>query len=290
MKHSAFFSRLLSTQALRLASLSLLAFSTSVAAAPPVPTLSTPYNGATNVSKSNVKFSWSSAGATNYRLVISQNSSFSGFRDLNGSSTCDSTCFTTATSSTSYYKNMDLAGKTYYWKVRANNSTGASSFSGYRYFTTAGSALSAKVDAFVNTWNGRGTDFDGVYGYQCVDLMRRYAQDVLGLSNGGRSELPTGSDKSAYSIFTNASSSRFTRIYNSLTAVPQKGDIIFWKKSSSNGNYGHVAIFIQGDARSFTSIDQNWGAGANTTTGLPAKIVPHDYTSSGGVVGWLRLK
>ena len=95
-------------------------------------------SGATNVSQSNVRFSWYSSGATSYRLVISQNSSFSGFRDVNGSSTCDSTCFTTATSSTSYTKSMDLAGKTYYWKVRANNSSGASLFSGYRTFTTAG--------------------------------------------------------------------------------------------------------------------------------------------------------
>ncbi|MFI3157588.1 MAG: CHAP domain-containing protein [Methylococcaceae bacterium] len=269
---------------LHLSALALLAFSASVAAAPPVPTLNTPYNSATNVSQSNVYFSWYSAGATSYRIVISQDASFSGFSDLNGSSTCNSTCFTTATSSTSYYKNMDLAGKTYYWKVRANNSTGASSFSSYRYFTTAGSAsspLSAKVDAFVNTWNGRGTDFDGAYGYQCVDLMRRYAQDVLGLSNGGYSELPAGN---AYDIFAKTTSSKFTKIYNTPTGVPQKGDIVFWNKSSSNGYAGHVAIFISGSTSSFTSIDQNW-VNPSSTKGSVAAKVNHSYS---GVAGWLH--
>ena len=271
---------------LHLASFALLAFSASVVAAPPTPTLNTPYNGATNVSQSNVYFSWYSSGATSYRIVISQDASFSGFSDLNGSSTCNSTCFTTATSSTSYYKNMDLAGKTYYWKVRANNSTGASLFSGYRTFTTAGvaaSPLSAKVDAFVNTWNNRGTWLGGFKdNYQCVALMRQYLLDVFGL---GTSNLPSGSDKSAYSIYANANDSRFIKIPNTPTGVPQKGDIIFWNKSADNRNYGHVAIFISGNASSFTSLDQNWCK--NCPMGSVAAKVTHTYS---GVAGWLHPK
>jgi len=118
----------------------LLAITSIATAAPPVPTLYNPANGSTGLSTTSVSFSWYSSGATNYRIVISQNSAFSGFTDANGSSTCDGTCYTAATSSTSLTKGMDLSGRTYYWKVRANNSTGASAWSITRSFTTAGTA------------------------------------------------------------------------------------------------------------------------------------------------------
>lgn len=263
----------------------VLGSSVAFAAPPPKPTLNTPANGATNVAQKNVKLSWSSQGATNFRFVISQNPNFSGFRDNNSDSGCDGTCLTKTTgAATSYTKDMDLAGQTYYWKVRANNKDGASPWSDVRSFTTAGSQLSAKVDLFVTKWKGKGTDFDGSYGFQCVDLMRRYAEDVLGLSNGGKSELPAGN---AYDIFANTNSSKFTKVYNSATAVPQKGDIVFWNKSSANGYAGHVAIFISGNAQSFTSIDQNW-VNPSTTKGSVAAIVTHNYTSAGGVAGWLH--
>jgi hypothetical protein len=122
-----------------LACLSLLAFSVPVAAAPPVPTLNTPYNGQINVPQASVNFSWSSLGATNYRIVISQNAVFSGFTDLNGSSACNATCFTIGTTATSRLSAMSMGAQPYYWKVRANNATGASEWSVVRSFTTTGS-------------------------------------------------------------------------------------------------------------------------------------------------------
>lgn len=121
----------------------------SFVALPPVPqapTLNNPANGATNVSQSNVSFSWSVANAAaaqvnNYRIVISQDQSFSGFNDTgtDSSSCSNNTCLTTTTgTTTSFTKNMDLAGKTYYWKVRANGLGGVSPWSQPRSFTTAG--------------------------------------------------------------------------------------------------------------------------------------------------------
>ena len=110
--------------------------------APQTPTLNSPVNGATNVSQSNVLFSWSVANATaakvsNYRIVISQYQDFRGFNDNNGSSSCDSTCSTTTTGSiASYVKDMKLPGQTYWWKVRASGEGGLSSWSLPRSFTT----------------------------------------------------------------------------------------------------------------------------------------------------------
>ena len=261
----------------------------SFVALPPVPqapTLNSPANGATNVSQSNVTFSWSVANAAaaqvnNYRIVISQDSGFSGFNDTGtDTSSCNGTCFTTSTgTTTSYTKNMDLAGTTYYWKVRANGLGGVSPWSVTRSFTTAGSSLGTKVDSFVNKWKGKGTDLGGYKGnYQCVALMRQYLYDVFGYPT---SVLP--SSGSAYSIFANANDSRFVKILNTPSGIPQKGDIMFWYSTASN-SYGHVAIFISGDTKSFTSLDQNW-INSNINTGSPAAVVTHTYSN---VAGWLH--
>ena len=138
----------------------------SFVALPPVPqapTLNNPANGATNVSQSNVSFSWSVANAAaaqvnNYRIVISQDQSFSGFNDTgtDSSSCSNNTCLTTTTgTTTSFTKNMDLAGKTYYWKVRANGLGGVSPWSVTRSFTTAGlSTLTAVNLVFPSTGSG----------------------------------------------------------------------------------------------------------------------------------------
>lgn len=98
-----------------------------------IPILRLPTNAAMNVSQSGVRFTWDRAvGATGYRIIISQNSSFRGF---NGS-TCDSTCFTTTTGTTNYQQNLSLPGQPYYWKVYAH---GANKWSTVSSFTTAGS-------------------------------------------------------------------------------------------------------------------------------------------------------
>ena len=107
---------------------------------PPVsPTLISPANSAINIPISNVKYSWnSSSGANNYRIVISQDSRFSGFVDSNENSYCNGTCYTTTTGGlTSFMKSMAMKNQTYYWKVRASGSGGTSAWSVTRSFRTA---------------------------------------------------------------------------------------------------------------------------------------------------------
>jgi len=272
----------------------ITAFSSTVMSAPAAPTLYKPDAGATVNANTTVNFSWYKTGSNStYRIVISQDSSFSGFVDNGGSSYCrNNTCWTGTTSSLTIPKSLSCSGHTYYWKVRANDYTGASGWSNSnqgRTIKTAGSTdscpatspIAAKVDNFVNQSNGKCIDFDGYYGCQCVDLVRQYARDVLGTVLGSGN---------AYDIFNTTSSSKFTKIYNTPSAIPQKGDIIVWNKSSSNGYYGHISLFISGDAYSFKSLDQNWINPPNFTKGSPAAIITHYYTTSGGVAGWLRPK
>lgn len=225
--------------------------------APPAPTLNAPTNGQTNVPQANVKFSWSSAGATNYRIVISQNSAFSGFVDANGNSSCsNNTCFTTTTTSPAFSKNMELAGQTYYWKVRANNATGASGWSNNnvgRAFTTAGSIqlpdFKYITPSYAANPNKRGYCYP-----QCVEFVkinlnlpsgRTYAKEYWTNPHTGYTNYPQGSSK-----------------------VPKPGDIMVWSGGvnsnmsickSVNG-CGHVAIVKSVNLTTGTLIrvDANW--------------------------------
>lgn len=132
---------------------------------------------------------------------------------------------------------------------------------------------------FINKWTDKPIDFDGVYPNQCFDLAHQYHYDCLGIKDGKVISHP-----GAYQIFTEFNSNGldskyFDKIANTPDGVPQSGDIIVWGQQV--GPYGHVAIFVSGDANSFDSFDANWPVGS-----LP-HIQHHDYF---GVLGWLKPK
>lgn len=128
---------------------------------------------------------------------------------------------------------------------------------------------------FISKWNGKIVDFDGVYPDQCMDLMHQYALDVLGITDKSVLAAPA-----AYEVFTNFKwDNLFTKITNTPTGIPQSGDILFF--GTTIGQYGHVCVFVDGNATNFTSFDANWPLGS-----LP-HLQPHNYN---GVLGWLRFK
>jgi hypothetical protein len=93
--------------------------------APAPPILSSPADGATNVS-TNPTFSWNaSGGATSYTLQVSIDSSFSSF-----------VVNQNALTSTSYPVNGLSNSTTYYWRVSASNSYGTLGWSWVWHFTT----------------------------------------------------------------------------------------------------------------------------------------------------------
>lgn len=131
-------------------------------------------------------------------------------------------------------------------------------------------------DNFIAKWTGQPVDFDGVYPNQCMDLMHQYVYDVLGITNAAVLAHPA-----AYQVFTDFTETQyFDRIDNSPTGVPQKGDIVLFNKTSSNP-YGHVCVFIEGDANKFKSFDANYPTGS-----LP-HVQDHTY---GYCLGWLHPK
>src|SRR3990167_3818236 len=121
---------------------------------------------------------------------------------------------------------------------------------------------------FIAKYNGKGIDFDGAYGFQCMDLAHRYAIDVVGKDIPA---VPAAKDE------WNKTISGYDKIKNTPDGLPQKGDIVIW--GTDIGAYGHIAVFLEGNLTTFTSFDQNWPVGS-----LCHKQ-SHNYK---GVLGWFH--
>jgi hypothetical protein len=124
---------------------------------------------------------------------------------------------------------------------------------------------------FLAKYNGKYVEVAGSPGAenQCVDLSNAYIRDVLGL--------PIIEWTNAIDFPSKADPSKYDYIKNTPTGVPQEGDIMIWGGTS----YGHIGVFVEGDANTFRSFDQNYPLGS------PAHIQGHTYSN---VLGWLRPK
>ena len=129
---------------------------------------------------------------------------------------------------------------------------------------------------FINEYNGKSFDYDGVSGVQCVDLAKMYLDKVFGIKAGA-----WGNAKDYYENFNNLPlKNSFDRIANTASFVPQKGDIVVWGAGLGN-TYGHIAIATgEGNTSNFYSYDLNWGS-------KTVHKVNHNYK---GFLGVLRAK
>lgn len=83
---------------------------------------------------------------------------------------------------------------------------------------------------FKKKYNGKYTDFDGYYGYQCWDLAQRYFTEVLGLP---------ASVLSGCGLVSNMLKEPKLKVllkYFDEVKTPKQGDVAIWE-------YGHIAIF-----------------------------------------------
>ena len=129
-------------------------------------------------------------------------------------------------------------------------------------------------DEFINAYLGKGFDYDGVAGVQCVDLIKMYLDKVFNIKAG-----TWGNAKDYYENFDKLPlKDSFTRIANTPEFVPQKGDIVVWGTDLGN-KYGHIAIATgEGDITQFYSYDLNWGS----------KVVHKVLHNYNGFLGVLR--
>ena len=129
---------------------------------------------------------------------------------------------------------------------------------------------------FVAKYTNVLVDYDKFYGGQCVDLFRQYLKEVLKVPQ----PRPILGAADLWDVIDTAT---FERISNSLTNIPQPGDIMIWKKSRALP-FGHVGIVHSANVMRFTSFDQNFPVGTR------CHLQTHYYLGSYPVLGWLRLK
>lgn len=131
------------------------------------------------------------------------------------------------------------------------------------------------ISEFFNKYCGKKIDFDGAYGFQCVDLFRQYCHDVVGSPH-------TGAVKRAKELFTQYDSlpvekEYFTRIPASDVKYYKTGDVIVW----GTGTCGHVAIVVGATPSGLVVFEQDGYAQDG------AKFSIRTY---GGVLGVLRCE
>ena len=130
-------------------------------------------------------------------------------------------------------------------------------------------------DQWVNMRYGKGIDYDGSWGVQCVDLIKDFEKQVLGItpqSVGDAWEYYAHYDSEPFL------KANFIRIPNTREFVPKKGDVVVW--GTGLGKYGHVAVATgQGNTGHFYSYDQNWNGRHD-----PMTKVYHNYDYVKGVL------
>ncbi len=142
------------------------------------------------------------------------------------------------------------------------------------------------LNDFINEWSGKPCNPDGAYGNQCVDIADQYAIEVV-----GKPLPPLGNNGAIH--FWDMDIDGYDKVANTITGVPLPGDILIWGKAV--GQYGHVAIFVSGDAASFNSLDQNWPIQGyvdrdGNFIGTGVVHVQHHNWASEGILGWFHPK
>lgn len=102
---------------------------------------------------------------------------------------------------------------------------------------------------------GKSIEFDGVYPYQCCDLVNDYMQKCFNIFT----YYPYNFNAQQYfTRFKEVSAlvKNFTKISNTPDFVPMQGDICVFK---STDNIGHISVATgEGNVKYFYSYDQNW--------------------------------
>lgn len=135
-------------------------------------------------------------------------------------------------------------------------------------------------EAFLAKWTnpaGQRIDYDHVYGYQCVDLIREYVYECDGLG--------TGVSGNAIDYWNNTSAALFTKFTKIQTQDVQAGDITVL--TSPITPLGHIGIATGNlSGSNFEMMEQNGGSGSGNGTGTDA--IRTRYIAKSRIVGVLR--
>lgn len=146
--------------------------------------------------------------------------------------------------------------------------------------------MSEKYNEFKKKYLGKRVDYDLSYWYQCVDLAKQYVKEIYKIALWS-----FGWD--AYTWFLNKSNTfnldLFDKIIYSPWMSPQPWDIVFFNRTSSNGNCWHVWISWQSSPDKLVILEQNYTL-KNIWTWLWDAAITERTRSYKDVSGWFRYK
>ncbi|MEJ7541218.1 SH3 domain-containing protein [Staphylococcus intermedius] len=121
---------------------------------------------------------------------------------------------------------------------------------------------------YIQNHIGVGVDFDGYYGYQCMDLIVDY---MYQLSNGN-----VRLNGNAYQAKNNQLGN-YAKVFPKKPGfVPKAGDIVVWYPRPWNAHYGHIGIVKEASSKQFTSLEQN--IRGNLSFGEVGRLATHQYS------------
>lgn len=143
----------------------------------------------------------------------------------------------------------------------------------------------ATIEDWLSKAVGRPMDPDGAYGYQCVDLVDQYAQDIFGI----RWQDSVGGVGGARELLDRVPDEYWVRIDNNPNdpnLIPQRGDVVVWDGDETN-EFGHTAVVLGADTSGMNVVQQN-----GNTNWLPSHTAWLQYyqVGTGSIAGWLRPK
>lgn len=111
------------------------------------------------------------------------------------------------------------------------------------------------VQDFYKETIGKSYDMDHAYGVQCVDGIKKFAQDVYGESNF------TCGNGWAYGLWTNYGHNGVEKYFKQFPfSEVREGDWVIWNKGSKQAPTSHVGMFLKVvDKNTIVSYGQNQG-------------------------------
>ena len=111
-------------------------------------------------------------------------------------------------------------------------------------------------DEYKKAREGKRIDYDKVYGFQCVDQARHFAEQV----HGAKIKPFWGSARAWWQSWSPFLGLPYVRVRYDWIAIPPRGAIIFFKPTKTNP-YGHVAVTGKCNNKELWVIEQNAGQG-----------------------------
>lgn len=117
---------------------------------------------------------------------------------------------------------------------------------------------------FKNQWLGKRIDYDSLYGWQCVDIIKQWLDSGFSIKPGAWGNAIDYWRSTNPGILT-----AFKKVTNTPYYIPPQGSIVIFNATSSN-QYGHIAIVDSATITVLNILEQNGGAGTGTGTGVDA--------------------